>query len=430
MRMLCIFILSIGCLAWAGDRRADKHHLVIMSFNAEFMWDGVEPEEGQVKFERKGDRAAAQAHMREIAAIIRRANPDLVNLVEVENLDALETLRQEFLADMGYRAYLIEGGDTFTGQDVGLLTRIDPVEPLAREDREGCSGEVGKSVSKNYQAKFQLGELRLALVGLHLLAVPLDEQRKDQRQAQADAIHQTTLDLAAAGYDIVVLGDFNDFDGKILDHDDNTPVSNVLAKIASMSDSASDDLINAASHVPKAERFTSFYDRNKNGQVDGPQELSSIDHILLSPALDRLVASVRLDQQHDLAVVSDHFPVIVTLDLPKSAIGTASQGGLVIDALLPDPEGEDAQHEFVRVQNTSSQPVSLEGWRLRNGKGQERALDTYKTLAPGKQLDVVSEGRKLALKNDGDTISLIDPKGRVVDQVSYRRAREGQLLQY
>lgn len=428
MRVLCSLILLVGVLAWAGDRRPDKNRLVIMTFNAEFMWDGVLPEEGQVEFDHKGKPEAARARMREIAEVIRRTNPDIVNLVEVENLPAVETLRLEFLRGMGYRAYLIEGTDTYTGQDLALLTRLDPLEPLAREDRPGCSADVEKSVSKNYFAKFSLGELRFALIGLHLLAVPLDEQRRDQRQAQADALHQTALDLSAGGYQLVVLGDFNDFDGRTLDHEDNTPISDVLVRLAAMTEKTNDDLVNAASHLPKSERFTSFYDRNKNGTVDGPQELSSIDHILLSPNLNRMVDAVRIDQQHDPAKVSDHFPVIVSLNLPKPMTG--GQGSLAIRALLPNPRGEDSNAEFVRLENASSQAITLKGWRLRNDKGQERQLDDLKSLGPGKRLDVVTEGRKLALKNDGDTISLIDPKGKVVDQITYTGSREGQLLEY
>lgn len=428
MRLLPLLVLLFPCLTLAADRRSDSARLVVMTLNAEFLWDGRAPEEGQVKFAHKGDLIAAQAHMRDIAQIIRRANPDLVNLVEVENIQALETLNQDYLQGLGYRAYLIDGQDTYTGQDVGLLTRIDPIVPLSREDRLGCSGTVDKSVSKNYIAKFQIGQLKLALVGLHLLAIPLDEQRRAQRQAQADAIHQATLDLQAEGFELVVLGDFNDFDGQVRDHEDNLPISKVLEQIKSLKpDDRSDDLINVAEHVAKRERFTSFYDRNQNGVVDGPQEFSSIDHILISPKLAKRISAVSIDQSYDPAGVSDHFPIIASLKLDQSK---RQPGKLRISAVLPDPDGDDRQLEWVRLSNDSEKKVDLSGWTLSNDQGKTWKLDDQKAIEPGENRTVQRQGQSMGLRNQGDTVSLIDPKGETVDQIHYAAVRKGQQLEF
>ena len=38
----------------AQERRTDKSRLTIMTFNAEFMWDGVAPEQGNVEFRLDG----------------------------------------------------------------------------------------------------------------------------------------------------------------------------------------------------------------------------------------------------------------------------------------------------------------------------------------------------------------------------------------
>ncbi len=40
----------------------------------------------------------AREHMTRIAEVIIRANPDVINLVEVENLEALTTFNDTFLA--------------------------------------------------------------------------------------------------------------------------------------------------------------------------------------------------------------------------------------------------------------------------------------------------------------------------------------------
>ena len=55
-----------------------------------------------------------------------------------------------------------------------------------------------------------------------------------------------------------------------------------------------DDLTNASVFVPKPSRYTAFYDANGNNQFDYPVDLTSIDHILISPALADKVEVVEI----------------------------------------------------------------------------------------------------------------------------------------
>ena len=56
-----------------------------MTINTLFMWDGVAPEQGSssIQFPWKGDSDAAQAHMDEIAQLIKATNPDIVKIPNV-----------------------------------------------------------------------------------------------------------------------------------------------------------------------------------------------------------------------------------------------------------------------------------------------------------------------------------------------------------
>lgn len=175
LSLIVLCLLQLDTFIRAEDRRTDKSHLVIMAFNAEFLWDGVAPEEGEssVTFPWKGSQSEAEDHMATVADIIKGSNPDIISLEEVENLTALTTFNNKFLSGRAYRPYLINGKDTHTGQDVALLTRIDPENGvIERDDREGESGHVSKGVSKNYFAKLNLDGRKIALVGLHLLRGP------------------------------------------------------------------------------------------------------------------------------------------------------------------------------------------------------------------------------------------------------------------
>src|SRR4030042_4811496 len=98
--VLAFLFLTFGFVT-AEDRRSDKTRLCVMTLNAEFLWDGVAPEEGQVNFAWKSSQTEAEEHMRKIADIIISANPDIVNLVEVENINALTTFNDKFLPGRG-----------------------------------------------------------------------------------------------------------------------------------------------------------------------------------------------------------------------------------------------------------------------------------------------------------------------------------------
>jgi exonuclease III len=294
----------------ADDRRPDPTRLVIMTFNVEFMWDGLSPEEGAVEFSWKNDPEAARRKMADIAKVIRRHDPDIVHLCEVENLEALTLLNDTFLADQRYKPHFVQGRDTFTGQDVALLTRVDP-DSMRYDDREGTSGDVRKNVSKHYVARLTIGDTRLALIGVHLLAGPWERARLHKRQAQADAVTQMAAEEARAGYQVIVLGDLNDYDGVDRDHLSREPITNVLARIRQLDpQTTADNLVNLIAFVPQPERYTVWADLNENDKIESPEECAGVDHILVSRDLARRLIEVTIDHRHDPRIVSDHFPVI------------------------------------------------------------------------------------------------------------------------
>lgn len=423
-RVLPILVaLSLAISCRAGDRRVDKSRLVVMTFNVEFMWDGVAPEEGQVNFSWKFSQTEAEEHMEEIASVIIRNNPDILNLVEIENEDALNVLNTKFLAGRGYAVYFVKGTDTFTGQDVGLLTRIDPEgNNIERYTKKGQSGSTKKSVSKNYFAKFDIDGKKIALVAAHLLARPNSAGRKYKRQAQADAMGDVAEDLAGAGYEVIILGDFNDYDGRVEDHIDSRPITNVLSRMKRMKFGVpEDDLTNVAEFVPTSSRYTAFWDKNDNEIVNHPGEHTSIDHILISPELKLLVEDVNMPHILDPTIVSDHYPVVLTLTM-----GDGVPTGVVITRLLPNPEGNENLNEEASFKNTGSVAVDLTGYKLRDLVRTTWSLDSLGTLNPGQEKTIKRGGQGMAMNNRGDTIELLDEQGNVVGSVTYDRVDEGE----
>ncbi len=426
-----LLLLTLVCLPTAllhaEDRRVDPSILKVMTFNAEWLWDGVEPEEGRVDFDWKGAPAQAELHMAEVAQLIIRNDPDIVNILEVEGLPALELFNENFLASSGYKPYLVKGKDTYTGQDVGLLTRIDPdAGYLERDERKGQSEDVFKSVSKHYFTTLEAGTTRIFLLGLHFISRPADESRMLPREAQADAIRSMVAELKCVECEVIVLGDFNDYDGSAesLDHIDSTPISEVLEIVKAIGTDPSDDLINAAAFLDKSDRYTSFWDKNNNDQVDFPNELTSIDHILLSRGLITRVAAVAVDHDFDPVEVSDHFPLMVTLDLSDSPVNPAVR----IASLLPNPSGDERINEYVVLRNDGTHAVDLAGWTLKDRSAKTWALDEWGILLPGRELTILRNGQAMSLNNGGDTIVLLDSAGNVWHTVVYGRVAEGQIV--
>ncbi len=312
--LLVVIFATISC----GPTKEKKiGKLTIATFNTFFLWDGISPEEGnkEIYFPHKGNPVLAKEHIKKVADVIREINPDIVNLVEVEGLEVLNFLNDSFLVGLNYYVGFIQGIDTYTGQDVALLSRY-PIENIIRYTEKGKSSDVEKSVSKNYVADINVGDNKLSFIGIHLLARPYDNSRVEQRQAQADAIKTIALRKKDEGRQVIILGDFNDYDGDscCIDIQLNKPVTNVLNSLKKMDvDDEGDDLVNVSFLIGPENRYTAHWDKNENGVVE-QSELSAIDHILIAPELTSTLVNAYIYQDFNPIEVSDHFPVVAEFE--------------------------------------------------------------------------------------------------------------------
>lgn len=271
----------------------------------------------------------ASTHFDYVAKVVDALNPDIMNLCEVEGIDELNLLRSRMINGANYAANLIPGTDTATGQNVGLLTKYDwPLQkPLLRTEERvayplagsncgytGANGTVG--VSKHYLTEFTFYERPTLFVGAHLLAYPEDPARCAEREAQAQVLQNTIVEyLKNRDTEVIVLGDFNDFDGTVVDANGNLPTSRVLDILkGAKGDKAGKYLLkSSAEWIPTAERYTDWWDKDSSC-ISSPDEFSMIDHVLLSPGLFEKIKSVGV--YHGYAEFcgkynSDHFPVVV-----------------------------------------------------------------------------------------------------------------------
>lgn len=96
-----------------------------------------------------------------------------------------------------------------------------------------------------------------------------------------------------------------------------------------------------------------------------------------------------------------------------------------LSELFPDPEGTDADAEFIELHNASVFEADLDGWILKDGKDRAFALDG-RTMPAGGYLVLPYATTKIALTNTGFSMSLIADDGTVQDTVDVGAAVTGE----
>ncbi|ETO07780.1 hypothetical protein RFI_29612 [Reticulomyxa filosa] len=341
------------------DRRTDKSKLRMVEYNMEWLFTNYSHSMGSMICPGECEwtnNSVAKEHLEELAQYIATLDADIIVAVEVSDCWILsELISQMGSAGKAYRPYLKFGIDTstgncvdmspfffihinvyllyvVTGQNVGLLTKIDPVEDLTRSSQMNSypisgskcgyqtSSSPTTSCSKHFRTRFQIDSLNgqsffLTLFGLHFIAYPTTADRCAKREAQAWIIRNYASQAIANGDQIIVIGDFNDFDDQNIGADSATPTSQVFKILREMT---SPNLQNVNGWIPQTQRYSNWYDKNSNCKDDGDKEHSLIDHILVSNDLFSSLTNVQALHEYPGvcgSLYSDHYPIVADFDL-------------------------------------------------------------------------------------------------------------------
>jgi hypothetical protein len=90
---------------------------------------------------------------------------------------------------------------------------------------------------------------------------------------------------------------------------------------------------------------------------------------------------------------------------------------MLISELLPNPVGKDSDGEFIELWNNGQASVSLLGWTLKDKSGKVAQLSG--TVPSGGYRVFRAAQTKITLNQSAETITLLDPVGRVVDRATY-----------
>ena len=180
----------------------------------------------------------------------------------------------------------------------------------------GYTGSPGSTgVSKHYITEFTFSNKNMALITAHLIAYPTDSSRCAQREAQASILNNVILGYIQKGYSVIMMGDFNDFDGKVLDVNSNKPTSQVL-DILKGNTLNNYQLFSAAQKMAQSDRFSDWYDSDNNCNTGSGKDYSMIDHILVTEDLLDGIFDVYMYHgypEYCGKYDSDHYPVVIKI---------------------------------------------------------------------------------------------------------------------
>ena len=309
-----------------GDRRNNKNALRLVQYNVEWLfidyYGGADCPGNGCPWHNTSD---AQKHLSYVSNVIKGLQPDIINFCEIEGCDELNMVKT--MVDTNYNSYLKKGTDSGTGQNVGFLAKIDPLISLYRSEERvsypvpgskcGSTSVTGTSgVSKHYITEYYLGSMNIALIGVHLLAIPTEPSRCVQREAQAQVLQNVVSSYVEKGYEIILMGDMNDFDAEVLDINSDKPSSMVLDILKGLEGSkkGSYNLTNAAYRINQSDRYSDWWDSDSNCNTTSQKDYSMIDHVLVSENLNKKIVSAYIYhgyKEYCGKWDSDHFPVVI-----------------------------------------------------------------------------------------------------------------------
>lgn len=317
-----------------SDRRTDKNVVRLIQYNVEWMfYDEYSGCPGSSCV--WTNQSEVLTHMDYVSNIINELNPDIVNFCEIEGCDEINMLINK--TNPSFNPYLIKGTDSATGQNVGMMTLIDPTIDLYRVETKyeypisnsQCGytwGNGTTGVSKHYITQFEFTKLdgsviNTAMISAHLLAYPTDPERCAKREAQAMVLQEKIYNLINDGLEVIMIGDLNDWDNLILDANDNKPISQVLDILKGNIGVYSSQYVlkSIGDKIFQDQRYSEYWDENNDCQTQST-EFSMIDHILLTPNLYSIVSNAFAYHAYPHSCNknsynSDHDPVVIDFQL-------------------------------------------------------------------------------------------------------------------
>ena len=306
------------------DRRFNKNKLRLVQYNVEYLfldYSNIKKCPGQgCKWKSQKDMLM---HLEFISNIIKKLNPDIINLCEIKNYNSIYGILN-FINNFynnSYKGYFVENKENLEGLNIGLITKIDPVclyrtdlksiYPIKNSNCNFKDKNTNTDLKKHYIAEFYINNINIILIGVHLKAF-FNEETCAKKEAQSLIIHniilnyKNNINYKDKNYEFIVIGDFNDFDNDTLDvnnNKSNSLVFDILEKECK--------LYNLDVKIKKKNRYSEKYDDPNDNSNDF--KFSLLDYCLVSHNLINKVSDIFVYKDFNIwdKYNSDHLPLVI-----------------------------------------------------------------------------------------------------------------------
>lgn len=257
-----------------ADRAPEK--LSIATWNLEWFFDDYKGNNKSdiAKKESAPSRDQWQWRVNTFAAAIAKFQPTILAVEEIEDRGVLLALTKALKEhhQLQYRVAFIEGNDSSTEQDVGILYQSGLVEFSRKEMSQSMfDSKDFYSLSKHIIGRFEWADgdrtVSLEILVLHLRATA---DAADLRKKQAKLAHQWMKRSLEAGQNVIILGDLNVEQPAEQETSDGDGLYELRGLTTS---NVSDDLVDLLKFTPADKRQT---------------------HLILPEQFDRILASPTL----------------------------------------------------------------------------------------------------------------------------------------
>ncbi len=299
--------------------------LRVMTWNVEWMFDNYK---GDNRSELAQEQSAPspefwQAKLAGVADVLAKHRPDIVALQEIEGQQTLAEIASELRSkhELSYRYAFIQGTDTFTEQDVGILARGGTASFRRHEQSKSMfDSREYYNLSKHLVCEFRWANVAspLTVMTVHLRATA---EAEETRAKQAKLARHWLEPQLVAGEDVMLLGDLNS------EHAAGTLAGDIAAIVGKNGQPQMVDLLTKLSEPKQATHVVldKQFDRilvSESLMVDGPGKDWSFEKIeILS---DAGIRGQRDGEEHwhnrltmpgEELDLSDHLPVVATFKL-------------------------------------------------------------------------------------------------------------------
>ena len=313
--LFCLMLCLLGPAI--GDIEID-----IFLLNTEFFFDNKEPH-GEVVGKAVPVPTAEQyeAKAKAVAELIDTHKANIVGLVEVENRAVLEKVKYYLASPDDWQIAFDEGRDTYTGQDVALLTKFRVVRGSATNFPDEREIYFVDGQERDVNPSKILGvELRIDNQPFYVLVTHFVSRRESndpKRLAQATVVRRQAVKELMADKNVILMGSMND-----------TPATPVINRLRGFDDIWG-NFLQTANTVEAGNRYTHIHEGQKN----------LLDHILISSSLRDEFRNVEEGKQCeiiDVSGLSDHRAIQARLRIVHPVVVLETDKGTIEMELYPD----------------------------------------------------------------------------------------------